>query len=92
MIFKRLPAAVESKPQDDISEQSIDEIVGYIEWLMSWYCRKPSMFLASIIVSRLESLQARERGGELVAAEWACHRLLRNWEYLVERNRVRLQS
>jgi len=69
------------------AEPVIEETLQYIEWLMGWYCREPSMLLATIIVSRLEWLRAQTRDGEAAVSEWSCTRLIRNWEYLAARRR-----
>ena len=87
MIVKRLMRAIEEPPAQDLPQPGIDETIDYIEWLMIWYCRKPSAFLANIIVSRLEELREREADGELGAGHWACQRLIRNWAYIAERRR-----
>ena len=66
---------------------TVEEVLQYLEWLMQWYCREPSMLLATIIVSRLEWLREHEPEFESPAPEWSCSRLIRNWEYLAERCR-----
>lgn len=68
-------------------EPSVEDVLQYLEWLMRWYCREPSMLLATIIVSRLEWLREREQVGEHPVPEWSCSRLIRNWEYLAARCR-----
>ena len=73
---------------DDLdAEPSIEEILEYLEWLMQWYCREPSMLLATIIVARLEWLRETFADAEGVVPEWSCSRLIRNWEYLAARGR-----
>jgi len=69
------------------AEPSLGETLQYVEWLMQWYCREPSMLLATIIVSRLEWLRERQANGEISIREWSCARLIRNWEYLAARCR-----
>ena len=71
-------------------EPTTEESVRYIEWLMIWYCRKPSVLLANIIVERLESLRTQVEQGEVLDPEWSCQRLLQNWEYIAERARARV--
>ena len=90
MLSKHVVGAVDIESPE--AETTIEEAVNYIEWLMTWYCRQPSLFLANIIVTRLESLRTRKQQGELVDPEWACHRLLRNWEYIAQRGRTRVTS
>ena len=89
MRLKRVLAEVEQFEHRE-NDPGIEEIINYIEWLMIWYCRKPSTFIANIIVSRLEELQDRNSNGELEDPEWCCDRLLRNWEYIAERRRSRV--
>ena len=88
MLFGRLVKTVDPEPEEE-TEQTLDETVRYIEWLMAWYCRKPSALLANIIVERLESLRSQVQQGEILDPEWSCQRLLQNWEYIAERARVR---
>ena len=68
-------------------EPSTEEVLEYLEWLMQWYCREPSMLLATIIVARLEWLRESFAEAEGVIPEWSCSRLIRNWEYLAARCR-----
>jgi hypothetical protein len=72
---------------DTENEPSVEATLQYLEWLMQWYCREPSMLLATIIVSRLEWLCERQTDGEIAIHEWSCSRLIRNWEYLAARCR-----
>jgi len=72
---------------DTDNEPSVEETLQYLEWLMQWYCREPSMLMATIIVSRLEWLRERQANGEIAIPEWSCSRLIRNWEYLAARCR-----
>jgi hypothetical protein len=69
------------------AEPSVEEVLQYLEWLMRWYCREPSMLLATIIVSRLEWLREHEQECDSQAPEWSCSRLIRNWEYLARSRR-----
>lgn len=69
---------------------SPDELVKAIEWLMNWYCHKPSAFLANLIVTRLEYLKSIEQQGESPHPDWACQRLLKNWEYIAQRSERRV--
>ena len=41
---------------NEIDAPGFEETMRYVEWLMRWYCRKPSLLIANIIVSRLEWL------------------------------------
>ena len=73
---------------EDIDVQpSVEEVLEYLEWLMQWYCREPSMLLATIIVARLEWLRETLVDSEGSIPEWSCSRLIRNWEYLAARCR-----
>ena len=89
MLVKRLMRAIENPPIHETAQPGIDETIDYIEWLMAWYCRKPSNFIANIIVSRLEDLRKRGDAGEAGVGEWSCDRLVRNWQYIAERHRSR---
>ena len=87
MIANLADARLENIDFDNDGGPSLEEVLEYLEWLMRWYCREPSMLLATIIVSRLEWLREQERDGDGPAPEWSCSRLIRNWEYLAERCR-----
>lgn len=72
-------------PEADIvrrDESTLEEIVEYIEWLMRYYCRQPSLVIARIIVFRLELLKSREEICEISNAGWSCDRLIKVWNYL----------
>jgi len=77
---------------DNETEPTIDKTLDYIEWLMIWYCRKPSVLLANIIVVRLQSLRIKVSQGENIDPDWTCQRLLQNWEYIAQRIRCQTQS
>jgi hypothetical protein len=70
--------------EDPVEEPSVEKILLYLEWLMGWYCREPSMLLATMIAARLEWLQELQAGGEIALPEWSRSRLIRNWKYLAE--------
>ncbi len=94
MLLKRIAAAIDENETllQTESESTVEETVNYIEWLMVWYCRRPSVILANIIVDRLESLRQRVQQGEVLAPEWSCQRLLQNWEYIAARGRARIRA
>ena len=73
------------------TEPTLDDSVHYIEWLMAWYCRKPSVMLANVIVERLETLRSQVQQGDILDPQWSCMRLAQSWEHIAERNRTRLQ-
>ena len=73
----------------DLNEFSVDQIIDHTEWLMIWYCRKPSIFLANLIVSSLEMLISREDCAEPAKQEWASPRLLKHWAYIAENSHKR---
>lgn len=83
-----LKSLQDEDPRED-SEPGIEENIRYVEWLMRWYCQKPSAFLANVIVARLEALSIQEQNGELTDSGWACQRLIRNWQYIADRQRAR---
>ncbi|MGD2173000.1 MAG: hypothetical protein PVI79_16305 [Gammaproteobacteria bacterium] len=95
-MISNLPAArleiiefdsVEDSIEDSVDDPSVEEVPHYLERLMTWYCREPSMLLATIIVSRLEWLREFEDRGEIALPEWSCTRLIRSRKYLAERCR-----
>lgn len=71
---------------DECDDLGAEERIEYIEWLMRWYSRKPSVFIANVIVSNLESLRLLEQEGETLAPEWSCQRLISNREYILRQN------
>jgi len=75
---------------NDVDDPGIEESIHYIEWLISWYCNKPSLLIANIIVSRLEALNELAQNGDPADPEWACQRLLRNWKCIAAHQRQRL--
>lgn len=87
MLAKSLTREIENTMTRETDKPGIDETVEYIECLMIWYCKKPSRFLANLIVSSLEELRAGELDGETAAGLWACQRLIRNWEYIAASRR-----
>ncbi|MEM7564952.1 MAG: hypothetical protein AAF353_18205 [Pseudomonadota bacterium] len=88
MFFKRLVKERNPEPIKP-TDPALDETVRYIEWLMAWYCRRPSFVLANIIVEKLQFLRVRVQQGELLDPEWSCIRLVQNWEQIAERSRNR---
>ena len=72
-----------------VTEATIEENIRYLEWLMSWYCQRPSLFIANVIVARLEALRMQEQNGETARDGWSCKRLVQNWQYIAERQRAR---
>ena len=89
MIPERKVAKIKILPNEPKDDRGLEEAVDFIEWLMIWYCKKPSAFLANLIVTNLESLKDRNANGEVVDSNWSCDRLLKNWEYIAERCRHR---
>lgn len=87
MIANFSAAKLDNIDFDSDQEPSVDEILQYLEWLMRWYWREPSMLLATIIASRLEWLREQAQERESPAPEWSCSRLIRNWEYPARRCR-----
>lgn len=87
MRIKGLLKTLQGEDPLETCEPGIEENIRYIEWIMAWYCKQPSLFLANVIVSRLEALRTQERNGELTDSDWACQRLVRNWQYIAERQR-----
>ena len=84
MIPQKKVARLTRFPNEQEDNRSFEETVDFIEWLMIWYCKKPSSYLANMIVSHLESLKQRNANGQLVNSDWNCDRLLKNWEYIAE--------
>ena len=89
MIPDRKVAQVNLVSNEAEDDRSFEDKIDYLEWLMIWYCKKPSAFLANVIVTNLETLKERNTDGELSNSEWSCNRLLKNWEYIAERCRHR---
>ena len=87
MISKFSAARLDQIDFDADIEPTVEEVLQYLEWLMRWYCREPSMLLATIIVSRLEWLREYESECGSPVPDWSCTRLIRNWKYLAERCR-----
>lgn len=91
MELKKFLNSLNKDSCNDIDDPGIEESIQYIEWLMTWYCNKPSLLIANIIVSRLEALRQLERNGDRADPEWACQRLLRNWKYFASHQRPRFE-
>ena len=71
---------------DEHRDLDLEQSLEYLEWLMLWYSKKPSLLIANIIVARLELLKAREETCEISNAGWSCSRLIKIWEYIADEN------
>ncbi len=72
-------------PEED---QLIEETILYIESLMRRYTRQRSVWMASIILTKLKFLRQCYLDGLHNQSQWACERLIRNWEYFTERQKA----
>ncbi len=58
-----------------------DDLIEYVGHLMNWYSRKPSAYLANIIVSNLELIEIKIEKNECDGLDCECSRLLKKWRY-----------
>lgn len=77
-IEKNHPAAVNRE------EHEIEDLIRYVQHLMIWYSKKPSLYLANNIVAKLELIKQRKENSECGPRDWECERLIKKWLYLIQ--------
>lgn len=70
------------------SEEKLINIIAYVKAAMSWYSKKPSAYLAKVVVTNLELVQDKINSGECTQSmcneeglDCECYRLLKKWRF-----------
>lgn len=74
----------EHRPVIERDEHEIEDLIRYVQHLMKWYGKKPSLYLANNIVGKLELIKERQGNCECGPRDWECERLIKKWSYLVQ--------